>query len=460
MLRVPILPYFNNFQYEIAVSKHAPGRKNASGVGTLGDWSIDEEKWKKADFHVFAYQTQNRINGQPYGSCDMQSETDMQNSSSLPSSGNVLLYNRIMRIHSSAGGAKFYSKQSDSDPTDFYFPTKDQLARYKLYAYYADNAEVGDIHRSATKVERDITIDGTQDVMHAFAYHSTEQFWYNIKELQANGVNEKELRMLCTPDDYSAVENERTYNNYLYSTMSAHHGFHPQFHVNRLMTRLNIYVAGGGVDGDKGLDDYKNLIVTGLSIRGVKTKGTLTIANDEWDATTYQADSMNIIKWDNNQSTYKNLDFPIIENVPFENSDYYNETLYPRLAAFPELKRNHVNVRSKPQRLVNPILLPPDDFYFIHLDMLYANRSSETNELNKETPFRYVMVEHAVRFKPDLYGNQPTFKQGNEYSIIVYVFGPQQVYISVVTSERWNEGGTINIDIANELEKGTATFGN
>lgn len=375
----------------------------------------------------------------------MRADKDIQNSSSLSTSGSVLLYDRIMRVQSSNGDAQLYGKLTDAAPATFYYPTGDQKARYKFYAYYADNLVAQNIIHNASTVTGEITIDGSQDVMHAFAYHSFEEFWDSITSLKNNkGVTVNELRLLCNPDDEEA--SRPIYNNYLYSTVAAHRGFQPKFHLNRLMTRLNVYVAGGGVYGDNGgIDDYQNLIVTGLSIRNTKTKGTITIADDSWTETTYQADSANIISWD--LTSLQNLDFPLERMIQFSNTDFYNKATYPRIALFPELEDNHINIRSKePVRLAKPLLLAPSEGYTIHLDMLYAHRSTTNeNELNKDNPFLRYEVESTVRLKGSN-GEPLSFQQGQQYNIYIYVFGPQEIGITVEIDKPWYGGGTIRVD--------------
>ncbi|MBO4905543.1 MAG: hypothetical protein J5486_00715 [Bacteroidaceae bacterium] len=443
--RVPIAPILYNPQFGYDVSQNTP---ESRGVGAFDSWSKDSTKWKNSSFHLFAYQTKNRINKADHGSCDMNGEGDCQGGSNkLTLAGKVLLYDRIMRINSNAGRVNLYEVTSSNDtiPKTFYFPADSLLTRYKFYAYYADNAEVGDIQRSDTKVTRDITIDGTQDVMHAFAYHTLNDFWTQIQELKEKGISENELRMLCNPDTLDA--NEHTYNNYLYTSVAAHRGFHPNFHINHLMTRLNVYVAGGRVpkDGknDTIPDDYKNLIVTGVRILRAKTRGKMTIANDDWDEKTYQSDS--IMHWYDSPETLANLTVKIDTLIDFDSiSQQYIIDNYPNIdKSFPQVKENYVNIKStEPQRLVKPILLAPSDSYTITLDLLYANRAStSSSKLNPITPF--LQPDAAIH---DLHLEYGSFQQGREYDVIIYVFGPKEIYCSVIEGHYWEKGDTINID--------------
>lgn len=386
----------------------APRRVTPHGV--FNSWKQDSVRWMSANFHIFAYQTTNTVDGRTNGLCNMGIIGDNQEENSTVASS-VLLDNRIMRINNSSGAVTLYKNAEDAEThgTDqqkdaiFRFPSASHNTRFKFFMYFAADAEVGSLNRGSNIVTQDIQIDGTQDIMHSFAYHTYDAFNDHLQTFRDANVNVEELNEL-----YDPANPLLTYSNFLYSGKAAHHRLQPIFHINHLLARFNIFVQGGHRDGQTDNDDYKNITITGVKFLDVKNRGTLTIAKDSWEMDSYLKDSANLINWYGSDD----LDVKIID---------------------------HTMANTEKDTLTAPVLLPPTDKYRMQLAWTYSNEKKNITNLAG-------IVEYEIKLPLAGLTTPTTFVQGATYNITIYVYGPQDITVNVDIAKPWYDGGSISVD--------------
>lgn len=128
-----------------------------------------------------------------------------------------------------------------------YYPSNELVAeRYDFYGAFIDDATVLDSHRAADKVQLDIEIDGSQDVMTAKA---------GLPRSKETGLEK----------------------DYAFSYLSAMDGDAPIFTLNHHLTKLDLFVRPGITYG------FSNtMTIMGANLE-TRTQGTLTVAAKDTD---------------------------------------------------------------------------------------------------------------------------------------------------------------------------------
>lgn len=441
------------------------------GLGPLDEWDKDKADWAKANFHVFAFQTSNNYGG----SVDMTDYHDYQDLGKVGTTKNngCLLYDRIMKVvDPEQQKMHFVDKEDGTNEMLYYYrSTPNRYQKYNFYTYYTDDAELGTLQPSTTEIKRDITIDGTQDIMHGFAYHTREEYSKMIDDMTKH-VQKDQLN-LFTADGY---------NQLLYSAAAGSHSINPTFHINHLLSKFHINVAGRNNSADKQKSDYKNVIITKVYIKA-PTEGTLLIAKNDWgnsveagknigDSYQEQVAKGELITWNNSDQDI----FPAIKS----NKDQFTSFYEQELANLPESVslNNFIEAASHPfhvtsdkddketmefgTQLTDPVLLPPMQQYELYIESFYKNYYiNEKNQkvLDEKNPLIYHPLHHTIKLSIDT-DNKPLdpelvktgeqvrkkFEPGKEYTINVYVYGIQQIYIETLFGNQWINGGTIYID--------------
>ena len=141
-----------------------------------------------------------------------------------------------------------------------YYPSNELVAeRFDFYGAFIDDATVLDSHRATDKVQLDIEIDGSQDVMTAKA---------GLPRSKETGLEK----------------------DYAFSYLSAMDGDAPIFTLNHHLTKLDLFVRPGITYG------FSNtMTIMGANLE-TRTQGTLTVAAKD-------TDQMGMVFWDN--SPYK-----------------------------------------------------------------------------------------------------------------------------------------------------------
>lgn len=386
-------------------------------MGPFEKWSEDSTRWLNADFYTYAFETGNSFGGE----------------ANYDGISDVMTHQR-MRIQNADGELKFLDY--NGRPEEKYY-SKWRSRRYKFFTYYTDDAILGEITASKTKITQPVTINGKQDLMHGFAYHTDEEL-----ALLVNSMPDNDETKLFTNGDGG--------RDYLYSGVAGNRGIHPQFHLKHLLTRFNVEVQGVIGDSEKRYS-FLQVLIDSVSIEA-PAHGTITIANDLWnDEQTYvsEFENRNILTWGKETQSY-GLD---IISQPMANSSYLPNVDFESLRqqveelGIPTTKTYHQVSSMDAKPLCDPILLPSVDSLLI-LTLGYRHVYYDQDEygnwiLNKEKtresefrqPYRLVLDKAHRPYRP-----------GETYSIKIRIYGPEQISVDVLSGEHWSNGGNVNLD--------------
>lgn len=391
--RVPIVPVLTDPQFELITR----------GVGPFGPWETDKEKWLNAEFHTYALLGSNR-----FSDADAEGAVNYR----TPDETHRLLWNQKMKIVGNDLNVKFYDNSNNEEVR--YYSWSHQNWKYNFFTFYADDLDVivEDKNISSKEIKGSLEIDGSQDIMHAVAYHTKEQFDKGVKNLT---------------DDEDKPLHEYG-NELLYSTMSGHRGLQPIFNINHLLSRLDFMVKGAVPSNisttSAGADSYQKIVIRKVTVT-VPNKGTLTIAKDDWaDSTVYKADlaSNNVITWSGApKPLYVNMKSQLVtDSYPWIiNDEKYKENPYASDDVHFHITDTKVAV------LGEPIMLPPSDMYRVTLytDMLDLSAGANHEEgflLNKIKSLDPIVYN--ITYRKD----EP-FKAGHAYTVIISVYGVQNI---------------------------------
>lgn len=387
----PIIPVFGDPQYSITTR----------GTGVFYDYNLDEDHWLNAEFRTFAFLTDNSFSrSDALGYADYASRDTLH----------TLLFNQKMKLLGGSGQVKFIDDKGVKQTK--YYNYNRQNWRYKFFTYYADNCALDNtLAVSKDKVTIGIDIDGSQDVIHSFANHNEEQLAEAINKLPSE-------------------EYQQVMTNYgqeiIYSSVSGHHQIHPIFNANHLLSRLDFQICGA--TGNEGNEFYKSVIVRAIKIRS-KHRGTLTIANDKWDADSYNADVENnqVLVFDNDmKNLYLQMD--TIRANDAENGGWAELTDDPLYTYTDDDAQFHITSTAV-KKLGNPILLPPADEYEVRMAIDFLDFKTDADgkiSLNRE-PYTLNDVVYNIRYQDLATGNYQPFLAGHAYTILISVYGPQEI---------------------------------
>lgn len=434
------------------------------GSGPFDAWEVSSEHWKQIQFHVFAYQTNNKYGG----AVNMNSvKIDGQTANGIISENGCLLYDRIMMIQDSKT-MKFVNPSDINEEKVFFYSPTHQNYKYNFFTYFMDDAaDNKPLNHSSepNKITLDFEIDGTQDLMHSFAYH-TEDYYKEIVSQRIKEYDKNLIKILTDKDSYS---------NLLYSTATGHRSIDPYFKINHLLSKFNIRVRGAKSQ-QTAANDYKNIIITKISVES-PNKGTLTVANDAWgkllsDAEinalsdeekkleqelrlgyAYERDyaAGKLINWKKKKDSDGNYRFdtewlttPIKSNKV--NSTSFDATI---LNEIDESSYYHVDSQEEKELSEQALLLAPTDEYRLTIDGWFINHINADDENYEGAWLEKWPIAQDIPVK--LNDGKP-FEPGKEYTLTIYVYGRQKVGLEISFGESWVPGGNIDINKDGEGE--------
>lgn len=436
----PIMPTLSSPQFSFVT------RAEGGGTGPFESWEEDREHWLNADFHVFAYQTMNSYGGQ----VDMTTKSDGQHDKEGAfSTSPCLLYDRIMRISDPEQGSVHFinpaSPQENEQNATFFYHLDGQNLKYNFFTFYTDNAKVGSYNHEKDAITCGIKIDGSQDIMHSFAYHDHSDFDKQVNSLSS----------VLKRDQLNVITASGSYGNLLYSTVAGHRGINPIFRIRHLLSKFNIKVRGGNSESDSPDQDFRNIIITEVYFETLN-KGILYVAKDEWGHLENDSAGLSyekqiaageLIEWDKNQPD--NLYVKIRNYQRNDMANIYEiikDSLKSQNAPF-----FHVNDTTLIPLSEKPILLPPLSSYIIHIKGYFINYLNGTHDLNESEPLKKYHLGEEKGVEISLSVPPFHFQPGNDYTINITVYGLQHINIEATILPQWQNGGSIEID-ENSLE--------
>ncbi len=397
-------------------------------VGPFDKWSDNPTLWLNADFYTFALQTKNHLGG----------EVDYRKTSDV-------MDNQLMHILDKNGKIAFYDRKGGVDSQVHRYYSFWRNRRYKFFTYFTDDATVGPLVRTQDSIKAEITINGRQDLMHGFAYHTDA----DLDALRNSMDDSNETRIFT---DESAGKGKE----YLYSALAANRGVHPQFHLKHLLSRFDIYVEG--VVNDRAEDDEKDrysfmqCFIDTLTITS-RNHGSIVIASDNWDdeeSYNNAYETRQLVEWDRTRHNYLptifdnralNGDNPL-PKVDFER--LWQEMVDSSLVDISNVHYHQVT-STKPAQLCESILLPAVNDS-LELKMAYKymfyNYSSEFGRWKVDIERTRNNGDFGDRnaHRIALPDGAP-FMPGRKYSIRIRIYGPLQVSVDVINGDSWKPGG-------------------
>ena len=407
--RVPITPSFTDPVCDIYTR----------GYGQLDPYEQDKEHWDNAVFHTFALLTANRYSGSERINYSLGDETHR------------LLWNQKMKIKHGAEDNIIFVDDEGKTVTKFY-SWPHQNYKYNFFTYYVDDAKVDNLTADAKTVKVQVTIDGTQDVLHAFAFHSRDNInaWIERKQKDGGEDYDKPIMEDISTDTTSAYPQY----DYFYSTMAGHRGVNPHFHANHLLTGLRFMVRGvksdnttvvEGSTGDGGEtkrlpDSYQQIVVRRVSV-DVPYVGWMTVADDAWSNPEEYVNAIanrQVLTFNDNITKELEVVLDTARATDYytwlKDDKKYQENPYKDTDA-----QWHVNSESN-RYIGKTIMIPPCESVRVKLETDFLDIATDGKSLN--TPI--------VQLNPIFYTlkySQGGFEPGHEYTVIISVYGAQQI---------------------------------
>ena len=254
-----------------------------------------------------------------------------------------------------------------------------------------------------------IQVDGTQDVLSAYARPDTE-----------------DAERLGDTDEAKYLMNHA--GDLVYSTMSARQYIEPHFRVSHEMARVEFSVRKP-LDEDLGAGREVRIMAVGMV---VPVRGDFTVAADWAGVSGDWNDEANRpalgVEWSAAEADMDTLFIPT-DDTP----DTFGSTYVKENALFsPEVAVS--DAQPGPTAIGNPLLLPPVEranFY-----MLYRFVTDNADEAALNGAVFESSVEMPVNFQ-----------SGHRHEVVLYVYGPQRIAVEVDGAGlAWVDGGEIVVE--------------
>lgn len=436
MKKVNILPTLSDPLYMIDNTR--------AWSGPFESFENDREHWLNTRFHVFGLMTSNCVGGNA-------DYVEAKNGNKQYG----VLWNQMMGISDQQGHTVFYDQENN--PVTCKYNPDDNMYRYKFFMLGTDGLDADLRVEDGNKIIARMELDGTNDIMQSFAYHSDKQYQEEVAQL---------------PNDETTKLFLEGGVDYMYNRLSGNRGFHPIFNVNHLLSRFDIYVKGANPYGDNSCDFLK-VFITDVSIKAAKSVDVV-VADDSWERDTYKSQfesnqllslvgepvkhnlSVKCNKFGNNEFTKANrgdIDFDFLAKESADLSAYIGKEIIPA--------NSHWVCNTERDSLCETILIPPLPtdtgnfvlsykyrYVYMHYDQDSGKYHLGRNEGNfsDENLWEEYQERNVVIPNVDIDGEQVNYMGGRRYSILLTVYGQSIVVVDVLKPTMWIEGGDINAD--------------
>ncbi|MBQ8968739.1 MAG: hypothetical protein IJ064_03270 [Bacteroidaceae bacterium] len=420
---VRILPSAGGQDFDVSIETRS--------TGPFERWSLDQAHWQAADFYTFALQTRNTIGGVEAGELNFRTSD--------------VMWNQLMRIQDAQGNVRFYDNDAPTQEVFRYYSNW-RARRYKFFTYHADDAVLS-LNPSTDKITASLTINGHQDIMHGFAYHTDNELQALIDNMPDG---ENKTNFTTTPESRGGRE-------YLYSGMSGNRGIHPRFHLHHLLSRFDVQVQG--MKGANEKYSFLQVLVDSVVIKA-PARGTLTIADDQWtDSITYNqaVEAQNILTWGTDSTDYQLELIPhttLTDGGCLPGVDYsiLQDSLQD-LGIITSGMVYHQICDTLPTPLCQAALLPAAEegvsihvyyrYIFAHWDGATRTWTVDAKSTNAATN----QWQNSTRLMPrDTSGQPVRFKAGGQYTVLIKIYGPEEITATVagLDEEQWTDENSDN----------------
>ena len=366
------------------------------GQGSFGFWDDEEEraKWMAAEFGVYAFLTRNHVYDGP-------SDLTADETSTGGGAPLCLINDRKARIP-----AACELIWADGEPP--YYSAVYPEHKYNFFLYYKGDAEeYAPEQRTQGSITKFFRIDGTQDLMSAYARPGTE-----------------DAERLSDNDETKYLMNHA--GDLVYSTKSARLHVEPHLRVKHELARLNFLVQA-----------YDTLKQQGREIRiqsvalVIPTRAQFTVAAD-WAGVSHDwTDETNAprtgISWEAECDTV----YVPNENTPTE----FGATLKRENATF-DPEPGVSDPEEEPVKIGKPLLVPPID----RLGVIIYYRFLTANPEDK-IPSGSIFIANYSNLRLE-----SGFQAGKEHDVLLKVYGPRKIELAVDGKGLgWISGGDITV---------------
>lgn len=432
--KVNILPTLSDPLYFI---------NNETTRGPYGTYEEDRDHWLSSRFQCFGLRTGNIMGGGADYKAAMEGNKDC-----------AVLWNQSLGLHDQHGHTYFYDE--DGKMVDCKYNVTDNLHRYKFFLLGMDGKEVDFQVEDGNRLFTRVQLDGSNDILHSFAYHTDEQYADAVEQLPAS--------------DASKIFLEGG-QDFLYNRLSGYLGMHPIFNMNHLMSRFDIYVKGAIAD-ETPRCDFLKMIITDVSIKAYNNVDII-VADDSWERDTY-------IKQFNDNALVRPVGEPAMCTMPLRPNEmrnteftetYWSELNFDTLAAEAEQLSQTLGVpvipdgshwmsTSKLDTLTQTVMMPPLPtengqfaisfkyrYLFTHIDPDTKKHHLGINPQVDMPGGIWEDLEAIVHIPTVDTGGYPVvYRGGKRYSLIITVYGKSKIRVDVIQAMQWQDGGDIEVE--------------
>ena len=365
------------------------------GQGSFGFWDDEEERaqWMAAEFGVYAFLTRNHVyDGTPDLTAD---ETSTGGGAPL-----CLVNDRKARI-----SAACELLWADGEPP--YYSAVYPEHKYNFFLYYKGDAEeYAPEQRTQGSITKFFRIDGTQDLISAYARPGTE-----------------DAERLPDNDETKYLMNHA--GDLVYSTKSARLHVEPHLRVKHELAQVNFKVQA-----------FDDLAAQGREIRiqavalVIPTKAQFTVAAD-WAGVSHDwTDETNVpptgIVWETERDTVY---------LPHENTPEEFGSTYQMENAMFNPEPGVSDPKAEPMKTGTQLLVPPvDEMGVIIHYRLITTRPDDLIPSGSLFTARYANLHF-----------EGGFQAGKQHEVLLKVYGPQRVDLEIDGLPGWIDGGDVEI---------------
>lgn len=365
------------------------------GQGSFGFWDDEEERaqWMAAEFGVYAFLTRNHVyDGTPDLTAD---ETSTGGGAPL-----CLVNDRKARI-----SAACELLWADGEPP--YYSAVYPEHKYNFFLYYKGDAEeYAPEQRTQGSITKFFRIDGTQDLISAYARPGTE-----------------DAERLPDNDETKYLMNHAV--DLVYSTKSARLHVEPHLRVKHELAQVNFKVQA-----------FDDLAAQGREIRiqavalVIPTKAQFTVAAD-WAGVSHDwTDETNVpptgIVWETERDTVY---------LPHENTPEEFGSTYQMENAMFNPEPGVSDPKAEPMKIGTQLLVPPvDEMGVIIHYRLITTRPDDLIPSGSLFTARYANLHF-----------EGGFQAGKQHEVLLKVYGPQRVDLEIDGLPGWIDGGDVEI---------------
>lgn len=304
-----------------------------------------------------------------------------------------------------AGRKVFWNSESGiiewaQEGDHLYYPIGDARSlTYDFFAYYIDDDMVltnENVHRKQNSVVIDVEIDGSQDVMSAYARPTEEELVQNTE----------------TPEEVSHRE------RCSYSHYTASLNIHPRFVFKHHLTKLDFKLVPGGTPGTT-----KDVMVEKIEVY-TRTKGKFTVA-------------------DKNPDNLRIAFGPDYDYLFLKEKD--GGEFVPRLVT--TLSSGEVTDGVIDD--LGSLLVAPDEKYEIYVTLSETREDGVVSEGERNRLEVYLGKTPGEDEGDDDRDDGGDFSAGNEYLITLTIYGKMDVRVGTELLD-WDEGGDYGYDYDEE----------